>query len=117
VKELLPGFDVFVLSSTTEGYSISLVEASASGLPIVATKVGGNQEIVRSGVNGILATAGDADSLAGAVLQLARDAEMRRALGKAGRAWAEANATLEVMAQRYQALYLGTRQATAFRVV
>ena len=120
VKELLPGFDLFVLSSTTEGYSISLVEASASGLPIVATNVGGNPEIVRPGVNGFLATPGDADSLAGAVLRLARDSELRRALGKAGRAWAEANATLEVMAQRYHALYLGTRQArtpTACRVV
>jgi hypothetical protein len=56
IPELLPGLDLFVMSSVTEGYSIALLEACASGLPIVATNVGGNAEIVRDGVNGKLVT-------------------------------------------------------------
>jgi glycosyltransferase involved in cell wall biosynthesis len=107
VKELLPGFDLFALSSTTEGYSISLVEACAAGLPVVATDVGGNSEIIRAGVNGLLVAPGDGESLAAAVVRLARDAELRDTMGQAGRNWAVANGASEIMAQRYRALYLG----------
>ncbi|HNR92762.1 MAG TPA: glycosyltransferase, partial [Dokdonella sp.] len=58
VDVLLRGLDVFVLPSMTEGYSIALLEACASALPIVATMVGGNGEIVRDGVNGLLVPPG-----------------------------------------------------------
>ncbi|HRI19169.1 MAG TPA: glycosyltransferase, partial [Burkholderiaceae bacterium] len=57
VGQLLAAFDLFVLSSTTEGYSLALVEAAAAGLPIVATRVGGNADIVSDRISGLLVPA------------------------------------------------------------
>lgn len=105
VPELLAGFDVFVLSSRTEGYSLALVEASAAGLPIVATDVGGNREIVGHERTGVLVPSEDPQALAGAMLSLLEDPDARARLGEAGRLWALENATLESMHERYMALY------------
>ncbi len=107
VKILLPGFDIFVLPSLSEGYSISLLEACACGLPIVATDVGGNGEIVRSGVNGLLVEPKNVEEIANAVIKLARSRDLRSEMGWRGHEWVAANGTTEVMAQRYMALYLG----------
>ena len=107
VKTLLPGFDIFVLPSLTEGYSISLLEACASALPIVATDVGGNAEIVKPGINGTLVEPRKAEALANAIIELARDSKLRQEMGKRGRDWVSANGTIEVMAQRYLNLYCG----------
>lgn len=105
VNTLLPGFDIFVLSSLSEGYSISLLEACASGLPIIATDVGGNAEIVKTDINGILVGAGNAEAMANAIIKLARDGELRVAMGKRGREWVMTSGTIEVMAKRYAELY------------
>ncbi|MBN8481974.1 MAG: glycosyltransferase, partial [Xanthomonadales bacterium] len=70
VAQLLRGFDVFVLSSLSEGYSIALLEACASALPIVATHVGGNAEIVRDGINGLLVPPRDRGALAASMRAL-----------------------------------------------
>jgi glycosyltransferase involved in cell wall biosynthesis len=105
VNTLLPGFDIFVLPSLSEGYSIALLEACASGLPIVATDVGGNAEIVKAGINGLLVASGNADELADAVITLAEDGELRLAMGKRGRDWVTAYGTIERMAQSYAELY------------
>lgn len=107
VAALLPGFDVFALSSRSEGYSMALLEACAAGLPIVATDVGGNREIVRDGVNGWLVAAGDADGLGDALSSLLRDPAMASAMGRAGREWALRAASVEAMMRRYDALYGG----------
>lgn len=107
VKALLAGLDAFVLSSISEGYSISLLEASAAGLPIVATDVGGNGEIVEDGVTGRLVPSRDADALADALAALGRDTPARLAMGEAARRWAREHATIETMAACYEALYRG----------
>lgn len=105
VRELLQGFDIFALSSLSEGYSMALLEASASGLPIVATDVGGNREIVVDGRNGRLVPPARDDALAEAFATLLRDPAGAVAMGRAGRDWALREASIETMAGRYDALY------------
>lgn len=105
VAELLGGFDIFALSSLTEGYSIALLEACAAGLPIIATDVGGNAEIVDDGVNGRLVPAGSVAALAAALRELAGNNSVREAMGRRSRAWALAHGSFTVMAERYDALY------------
>ena len=107
VRELLQGFDVFALSSLSEGYSMALLEACASGLPIVATDVGGNREIVVDGRNGRLVPPARDDALADAFATLLRDPAGAAAMGSAGRAWALREVSVETMARRYDALYRG----------
>jgi glycosyltransferase involved in cell wall biosynthesis len=109
VRQLLQGFDVFALSSLSEGYSMALLEACASGLPIVATDVGGNREIVADDRNGVLVPAADAQAMANAVLGLLRDPSRVQRLGAAGRDWALREASVPAMAARYDALYRGGR--------
>jgi glycosyltransferase involved in cell wall biosynthesis len=107
VHDLLQGFDMFVLSSISEGYSMALLEASAVGLPIVATDVGGNGEIVRDGDTGRLVPASDPRALAEAMLALLREPRQASALGRAARTWVEKYGSLEAMAMRYARLYDG----------
>ena len=105
VAQLLPAFDVFVLSSTSEGYSLALVEAAAAALPIVATQVGGNADIVVDGHNGRLVPAQSADALAAAVAELADDTALRERMGTAGRQWALRHGSIDAMGQAYLGLY------------
>lgn len=112
VRQLLQGFDAFALSSLSEGYSMALLEACASGLPIVATDVGGNREIVVDGRNGLLVPAADETALADALARLLRDPAHAEAMGRAGRDWALREASIDAMAARYDALYRGEAVAT-----
>ena len=105
VRTLLSGLSLFALSSRSEGYSIALLEACASGLPIVATDVGGNGEIVADRRNGLLVAHGRADAFGDALLGLLRDPPTARAMGDAGRRWAAGEASLDAMAARYARLY------------
>jgi len=66
-----------------------VLEALASGLPVVGVREGGTLENVRDGVNGLLCTPGDAESLAAAMARLADDRDLRLTLGRNARAWAE----------------------------
>lgn len=109
VRQLLQGFDVFVLSSRSEGYSMALLEACASGLPIVATDVGGNREIVIDDRNGVIVPVADAAALSTALLGLLRDPARAQRLGTSGRDWALRDASVQVMAARYDGLYRGAR--------
>jgi glycosyltransferase involved in cell wall biosynthesis len=105
VPLLIRAFDVFAMSSRTEGYSIALLEAAAAGLPMVATDVGGNREIVRHNVSGLLVPHGDARSLADALALLAANKTLRDRMGCAARLWASEHATIESMMNAYTAVY------------
>lgn len=109
VPQVLAGLDVFVLCSRSEGYSVALVEASAAALPIIATDVGGNAEIVQDGVTGLIVPALDVPALAAAMGRLGRDAPARQAMGEQGRAWALQEGSVQAMAAAYEALYRNPR--------
>jgi glycosyltransferase involved in cell wall biosynthesis len=108
VHELLQGLDLFVLSSLSEGYSMALLEACAVALPIVATDVGGNGEIIRDGDTGRLVPASNPPALATAMLALLQAPQQAAALGDAARLWVERHGSLEAMATRYAELYQGS---------
>lgn len=82
---LLPGFDMFVLSSRTEGLPNALLEAMVAGLPCVCTDVGGCHEVVANGITGYLVPPGDAGALASRIVELAGNGVRRSSMGGAGR--------------------------------
>ena len=105
IAAVLTAFDVFALSSTSEGISLTLLEAAAAGLPIVATRVGGNAEVVLDGVTGTLVSPRDPVAFAAALGALSRRTD-RAALGLAGREHVERWFSVERMARAYQDLYV-----------
>ena len=106
VPHLLGGFDVFALPSIAEGISNTVLEAMASGLPLVATRTGGNPELVEDGVTGRLIPVGDTASLADALAAYVTDGHLRAVHGKAGRQRAVERFSVERMADRYRELYV-----------
>jgi L-malate glycosyltransferase len=86
VPTVMAGFDVLANPSRSEAFGVVLLEASASGLPVVATRVGGTAETVVDGVTGLLVPVDDPAALAEALVALADDPERRRRMGEAGRA-------------------------------
>lgn len=86
VAEILASADIFVLPSFAEGVPVVLMEAMASRLPVIATRITGVPELVEHGKSGLLVPPGDASALADAIRDLAGDPEKRRAMGEAGRA-------------------------------
>lgn len=117
VAALLAESDVFVLSSIAEGMPLTLLEAMASGLPVVATEVGGVASLVENGTTGTLVPPGDAPALAEALDPYIADEALRRRHGDAGRARATARFSLNAMLSAYTALYdeLLGRQASALQ--
>lgn len=105
VGALLGAFDVFALPSQTEGLSIALLEACATGLAVVATRVGGNPEIVVDGQTGLLIPPDDNGALREALLRMLSDTALRRRLGDAAAQWVRANASSEALAQAYDRVY------------
>jgi sugar transferase (PEP-CTERM/EpsH1 system associated) len=114
----LPGFrddtpalyrslDLFALPSRREGISNTVLEAMASGLPVVATRVGGNPEIVREGETGTLVPACDAEALASALLDYLDAPQLMERHGRNGRADALRAFSLRAMVDNYQQVYLG----------
>jgi len=82
---LLPGFDLFVLTSRSEGMPNALMEAMAAERPCVCTDVGGCRELLEHGKTGYLVAPGDARGVADRIVELSRDAALRALMGRAGR--------------------------------
>ena len=106
-RALIAGVDVFANSSTSEGVSLTLLEAMAAELPIVATRVGGTPEVVVDGETGRLAAARDAVGFAAALLDVAADPERAKAWGAAGRRRLLRYFTIDEMVRHYAAVYRG----------
>lgn len=105
VADVMRGLDCFVLPSRAEGISNTILEAMASGLPVIATDVGGNPELVEDRTTGRIVPAGEVEPLAQAMLAFARDSAMRKACGDAGRQRVERSFSLRAMVAAYQQLY------------
>jgi glycosyltransferase involved in cell wall biosynthesis len=104
----IPGFlrscDVYALSSITEGFSIACVEAMAAGVPVVATRSGGPEEILEHERTGLLVATRDPEALAAAIERVALDAALCDALTRAARARVVERYTLEAMLSGYARL-------------
>lgn len=105
VPEILRGLDCFVLPSLAEGISNTILEAMASNLPVIATAVGGNVELVEAGRTGALVPAADAERMAQAIVRYAGDPDLAQAHGRAGRAEVERRFSMGAMVQAYRWAY------------
>jgi glycosyltransferase involved in cell wall biosynthesis len=105
VPELLAGSDALVLSSRSEGLPLSVLEAMAIGLPVVASAVGGIPELVTDGETGFLVAPGDPDALADRLSRLIADPELRRRMGDAGRLRVRERFDLPAMQRAHVELY------------
>ena len=99
-------FDVSLLTSRSEGFPNSLLEAMAAGKPVIATAVGGVPEVIIEGETGLLVESGDASSLAAAIRRLIGDASLREALGARGRERARDGFTAERVLPVLESLYI-----------
>ncbi|PXW95563.1 glycosyltransferase involved in cell wall biosynthesis [Sphaerotilus hippei] len=113
VADLLPALDVFAMPSLTEGLSIALLEACATGLPIVATRVGGNPEIIQDGTSGLLVPPADGAALQQALARLLESAPLRSQLGAAAERWVREHASIDAVCVAYDRLYAEARFSPA----
>lgn len=106
VAALMSAADGHVMSSAWEGAPMVLLEASASGLPVVTTDVGGNAELVRHGITGIVVEPGNDKALAEGMLEVMHmDEEARKTMGRAGHAYVESEFSLPIVLDRWEKLY------------
>lgn len=105
IAEVLRAFDIFVLPSLAEGISNTLLEAMATGLPLVATATGGNVELVSDGVNGRLFVPGDVQALTRLLSAYLSDPSMMTTHGNSARKMAVQRFSLPTMLASYQAVY------------
>lgn len=104
IPEIMGGLDCFVLPSLAEGISNTILEAMASGLPVIATDVGGNADLVAAGITGQLVPPGDLEELAQEIVALANNPASARRMGQLGRERVEEKFSMKAMV----AAYLGT---------
>lgn len=105
VRAILSTFDVFVSASISEGTSMTLLEAMASGKPVVATDVGGNGNVVIPGRTGLLVEPGEPEKLASAVLYIAANQRLRNEMGRNARRVVQDRFDVARMAREYEHLY------------
>ena len=105
IPDMMRGFDLFVLPSLREGISNTILEAMASGLPVVATRVGGNPELVIEGETGMLVPPSDPAAMANAIWTYLDHPEFLKAHGQAGRKRVEQHFNMEKMVNGYMEVY------------
>jgi len=115
VLSVVKAFDIFVMSSVTEGLGTSLLDAMAAGKPIVATTAGGIPEVVKDGQTGYLVPPRDHREMADAIVKLLNDGALRRRMGEAGLALANARFSAERMVQETSVVYERVAAAHASR--
>jgi glycosyltransferase involved in cell wall biosynthesis len=115
VLSLLKAFDIFAMSSVTEGLGTSLLDAMACAKPIVATSAGGIPEVVQDGRTGLLVAPRDHQAMARAILTLLKDEPLRRRLGETGAALVRANFSAERMVEETLRVYDRVTAAHAMR--
>ncbi|MBX3636493.1 MAG: TIGR03088 family PEP-CTERM/XrtA system glycosyltransferase [Rubrivivax sp.] len=112
VPDVMRGLDCFVLPSLAEGISNTILEAMASGLPVLATRVGGNAELVAEGQTGEIVPPGDVAALAAAIPRWAADPARALAAGQAGRRRVGQQFSLSAMVAAYEGVYRRVLGAT-----
>jgi glycosyltransferase involved in cell wall biosynthesis len=105
VSKYLPHLDLAVLSSTTEGLPVVMLEVLAAGVPMVATSVGGVGEVLEDGKSGYVVPSGDVTALAGRIIELLADDTGRRAMGRYAQAHVRRHFSFERQATQYQELF------------
>ena len=105
IADILRSLDVFVLPSLAEGISNTILEAMASGLPVIATRVGGNPELVVENETGVLVSAANPDAMAQAMVNYVTQPMVMRQHGQAGRARIEREYSMDAMVRQYAAVY------------
>lgn len=105
IAEILKQFDLFVLPSLVEGIALTLLEAMASGLPVIATAVGGNPELIDPGINGLLVPSQNEQQLADSIASYINNPSLCQQQGNAARNKAVAIFSLQTMVENYKALY------------
>lgn len=105
VADLLNASDIGLLCSHEEGFSNSILEGMAAGLPMIVTDAGGNAEAVLDGESGLVVPPRDAVALAGAILRLAAAPDERRRMGEAGRRRVEKTFSLKACIEAYEKIY------------
>ena len=111
VPSLLSGFDVFALTSLREGISNTVLEAMATGIPLVVTDTGGNKELIAEGENGFLVPIASPAAVADAILGIATDVDLRARMAAASRARAVEHYSIEKMVDAYDRMYAGLLDA------
>jgi glycosyltransferase involved in cell wall biosynthesis len=105
IPEVLNAADVFVLSSDWEGNPLSVMEAMASGTPVISTAVGGVPELVEDGESGMLVPQGDAQALAGAMQYMLENPKVKISMGRASARRAVEHFDVQAMTEAYEQLY------------
>ncbi len=105
MEKVYPAFDSFLLCSHSEGFSNAILEAMGMGIPVIASRVGGNIEMIEDGCRGYLVAPGDDAMIADRMIRLYGSEEDRLSMGKKAREWVMATNDRLVVAQQFQTLY------------
>lgn len=105
VEDILAKTDIFLLPSELESFGLAALEAMASSVPVITTKVGGLPEVIDHGENGFLCELGDTDHMAEYAVDLLRDESYRRKIGKKAREKVEKQFTSEIIVPQYETYY------------
>ena len=106
-KPIYDAIDVLAVGSRMEGQSMAIMEAMARGVPVIATNVGGNAQLVRDGETGVLVPPGDSTAIQDAVVRMLADPDLVTRLGRASHARIVAHHSIDAVAAKYRELYAG----------